>query len=57
MNILNFTIRIDECMLEKIRIISKYEMHSVNSQIKIIILQAIKKFEEEHGEIKGENNC
>lgn len=51
MSIKYLSIRIDEDMLHKLHIISSYECRSANSQILILIRDAIKKFESEHGKI------
>ncbi|MBE6894138.1 MAG: Arc family DNA-binding protein [Ruminococcaceae bacterium] len=53
MKIKNITLRIDGEILEKFRIVSKYEMRSVNNQINILIMRNIKEFEAEHGKIKN----
>lgn len=51
MSIKNLSLRIDENLLHKLHILSDYEMRSVNSEILILIREAIGKFENEHGKI------
>jgi len=46
------SIRIDEKMLDKLHVVADYEGRSANSQVNILIREAIAKFEKEHGEIK-----
>lgn len=45
------SIRIDEALLDKLHIIADYDMRSANSEIIILIRDAIEKFEKEHGKI------
>lgn len=52
MAIKSLSIRIDEDMLHKLHIVADYEGRSANSQILILIRDAIEKYEEKHGEIK-----
>lgn len=52
MSIKNLSIRIDSELLDKLHIIAGYEERSANSQVLILIRDLIKKFEQEHGEIK-----
>lgn len=46
------TIRIDEKLLHKLHIVADYEGRSANSQVLILIRDAVAKYEKEHGEIK-----
>lgn len=46
-NILNFTLRIDEEMMEKLREIAEEHTRSVNSEILDLIKKAIKEYEQE----------
>ncbi len=48
----SLSIRIDEKMLDKLHTIADYEGRSANSQILILIRNAIEKYEAKHGEIK-----
>ena len=48
----SLSIRIDEKMLDKLHVIADYEGRSANSQILILIRDAIEKYEEKHGEIR-----
>ncbi len=52
MAIKSLSIRIEEKMLHKLHIVADYEGRSVNSEILILIREAIEKYEEKHGEIK-----
>ena len=52
MAIKSVSIRIEEEMLNKIAYVADYEGRSANSQVNILIREAIAKFEKEHGEIK-----
>ena len=53
MAIKSVSIRIEEEMLNKISYVADYEGRSVNSHVLVLILENIKKFEEEHGSIDG----
>ncbi|MBQ3046261.1 MAG: Arc family DNA-binding protein [Clostridia bacterium] len=55
MAIKSLSIRIDEEMLNKLHVVADYEGRSANSQILILIRDAIEKYEEKYGKI-GENN-
>ncbi len=52
MAIKSLSIRIDEKMLDKLHVVADYEGRSANSEILILIRDAIEKYEEKHGEIK-----
>lgn len=52
MAIKSVSIRIDQEMLDKLHVVADYEGRSANSQVNILIREAIAKFEKEHGEIK-----
>ena len=54
MAVKSVSIRIEEEMLQKIGYIADYEGRSVNSHILVLIRNAIKTFENEHGKIKGD---
>ena len=45
------SIRIDEKMLHKLHIVANYEGRSANSEILVLIRNAIEEYEEKHGEI------
>ena len=47
----SFSIRIDETMLDKLHVLADYEGRSANSQVLILIRDAIQTYEKEHGEI------
>ena len=47
----SFSIRIDEAMLDKLHVLADYEGRSANSQVLILIRDAIQAYEKEHGEI------
>ena len=48
----NLSLRINENLLHKLHILSDYEMRSVNSEILILIREAVEKFENEHGQVE-----
>jgi len=48
----SLSIRIDENMLNKLHIVADYEGRSANSEILILIRDAIEKYEEKHGKIE-----
>lgn len=52
MAIKSLSIRIDEKMLDKLHVLADYEGRSANSEILILIRDAIDEFEKTHGEIK-----
>lgn len=52
MPIKNFSIRIDDKMLDKLHVIADYEGRSANSEVLIIIRNEIERFEAKHGEIE-----
>ena len=47
-----YTIRIDEQLLHKLHVISAYEGRSANSQILILIRDAVEAYEAKHGKIE-----
>ena len=49
-----YTIRIEEELLHKLHIISAYEGRSANSQIVILIRDAVEAYEARHGRIELE---
>lgn len=50
----SYSVRIDEQLLHKLHVISAYEGRSANSQIVILIRDAVEAFEAKHGEIELE---
>lgn len=52
-----YTIRIDEQLLHKLHVISAYEGRSANSQVLILIRDAVEAYEAKHGriELEGRN--
>lgn len=52
MAIKSLSIRIDEEMLNKLHIVADYEGRSANSEILILIRDAIEQYEEKHGKIE-----
>ena len=52
MAVKNFTVRIDEQMLNKLHAVADYEGRSANSQILILIRACVAQFEEKHGKIE-----
>ena len=51
-----FTLRIEEDLFQKLYVLSKYEVRSINNEIRIIIRNAINEFESINGEISYKNN-
>ena len=52
MAIKSLSIRIDDKMIDKLHVVADYEGRSANSEILILIREAIEKYEEKHGEIQ-----
>ena len=52
MGIKSLSIRIDDRMLIKLHVVADYEGRSANSEILILIRDAIEEYEKKHGEIK-----
>lgn len=52
MAIKSLSIRIDDEMLDKLHVVSDYEVRSANSQILILIRNCIEEYEEKHGPIQ-----
>lgn len=52
MAIKGLSIRIDETLLHKIHVVADYEGRSANSQILILIRDAVEAYEEKHGKIE-----
>lgn len=51
MAIKSLSIRIDDKMLDKLHVVADYEGRSANSEILVLIRDAIEKYEEKHGKI------
>ncbi len=51
MGIKSLSIRIDGDLLDKIHVVADYEGRSANSEINILIRDAVEQFEVKHGEI------
>ena len=51
MAIKSLSIRIDDKMLNKLHVVADYDGRSANSEILVLIREAIEKYEEKHGEI------
>ena len=51
MPVKSYSARIDSELLHKLHIVAAYEERSANSQILILIRQAVEAFEAKHGEI------
>ncbi len=47
-----FTLRLDDIILEKLKVISDNNRRSVNAQIEHMLEQCIKEYEKENGPIK-----
>lgn len=50
----SYSIRIDEELLHKLHIVSAYEGRSANSQVLILIRDAVEAYEAKHGKIELE---
>lgn len=53
MAIKSLSIRIDEEILNKLHTVADYEGRSANSEILVLIRQAIEEYEAKHGKIGG----
>lgn len=51
----SLSIRIDETLLHKLHVVADYEGRSANSEILILIRDAVEAFEEKHGAIEIKN--
>ena len=54
MAIKNFTTRIEQENLEKLKYVAEYEGRTANNKINMLIRDCIKQFEAEHGKIELE---
>lgn len=52
MAIKNYTVRIDDEVLNKLHVVSNYEGRSANSQVLILIRDCIEAYEAKHGTIE-----
>ena len=52
MGIKTLSVRLDEELLQKLRIVAAYEERSLNGQVLMIIKQRIAQYEAKHGEIE-----
>ena len=52
MAIKSISFRLDENLLKKLHYIADYEGRSANSQVMILVRDAVERFEEKHGAIK-----
>ncbi len=57
MAIKSLSIRIDERMLHKLHVLADYEGRSANSEILILIRDAVEAYEAKHGEIALEHRA
>ena len=53
MSIRHFSLRIDGDLLDRLHFIASYEGRSVNSEVIVLIRDAIEKYEEKHGKIES----
>ncbi|HIU34877.1 MAG TPA: hypothetical protein IAB02_09965 [Candidatus Pullichristensenella excrementigallinarum] len=51
MAIKSYSIRIESELLDKLHALSAFEGRSANSQVVILIREAVERFEREHGEL------
>ena len=49
----NFTIRLDEELLDKLHMVADYEGRSANKQVVMLIRRCIESYERKNGEIFG----
>lgn len=54
MAIKSLSIRIDSALLDKLHVVADYEGRSANSQINILIRDAVEKYEEKFGKIEND---
>ncbi len=54
MAIKSISFRLDENLLKKLHYIADYEGRSANSQVMVLIRDAVNRFEEKHGKIEVE---
>ena len=52
MSIKSISFRLDETLLKKLHYIADYEGRSANSQVMVLIRDAVNEFEEKHGKIE-----
>ncbi len=52
MAIKNFTVRLEDTLLDKLHVVADYEGRSANSQVMILIRNCVQAFEREHGPIE-----
>ena len=50
----DFTICIDDTMLQKLHVVASHESRSANKQVLVLIREAVEAYEKRHGEIKSE---
>lgn len=55
MAIKSISFRLDENLLRKLHYIADYEGRSANSQVMVLIRNAVENFEEKHGKIELED--
>ncbi len=53
MSIRHFSLRIDGDLLDRLHFIASYEGRSVNSEVIVLIRDAIEKYGEKHGKIES----
>lgn len=51
MAIKNFSVRIDENLLDKLHVVSDYEGRSANGQVVYLIRKAVEQYEQKNGKI------
>ncbi len=51
---IQYTVRLDETILEKAKIIAEMEVRSLNNLIEFFVTKGVSAYEEEHGEISAE---
>ncbi len=55
MAIKNFSLRIDDRLLDKLHVVADYEGRSANSQVLYLIRRHVEQYENQHGKILEED--
>jgi hypothetical protein len=55
MAIKNFSLRIDDKLLDKLHVVADYEGRSANSQVLYLIRRCVEQYENQHGKILEED--
>ena len=47
-----YPLRVDKCVMDKFKVLAKYNARSVNKEIEILMREAVEKYESIHGVIQ-----